>query len=152
MRHVYMSRMDSLTSDFMLDAAYLNPQTFFDEDEDMAGNAELSHGFNKYIARYAKHIIPIGPNHDRDVETLIRCINKQAFDAQRKLVGSSVAMFGAQEAIEDMAPAEWWHMYGTDFSQLRTIANFFCLKRCVRHHANEIGARTDLYIQNLAID
>ena len=67
----------------MLAAAYMNPHMFFDEEEDVAGNAELCQGFNKYIGRYAEHVVGIGPNHDRDVDALISLLQYQATDAKK---------------------------------------------------------------------
>lgn len=40
---------------------------FFDEDEDVSEHAGLLRGFNEYVDRYAKHMVKMGNNHDRDV-------------------------------------------------------------------------------------
>ncbi len=82
-----MDRRKSLTTDFMLAATYINPHKFFDEDEDVDGNAELSKGFNEYIGRYAEHKVKEGINHDLEVIALISTIQEQACHAQCNLQG-----------------------------------------------------------------
>ncbi|CAM6127165.1 unnamed protein product [Calypogeia fissa] len=106
----------------MLVAAYINPHMFFDEDQDVVGDAELSRGFNEYVTRYAEHKAKEGIDHDRDVIALILSIQKQAFDAQQKLPFTSVAIRGAQSNMDKLSPREWWHAYGADYKDLRIMA------------------------------
>jgi hypothetical protein len=126
MEKMYTTRQKSLTTDFMLAAAYLNPLMFFNEDLDVAGNSELSRGFKSYIARYAEYKITAGPNHDHEVQALIRKIQMQSLEAQQKLPTSSVSPIATQSAINDMSPGEWWHLHGADYKELRIMAKKIC--------------------------
>lgn len=137
-RKVYMDRKKSLTTDFMLAAAYLNPRMFFDEDVDVAGDQELHRGFRSYLARYAKHKVKQEINHDREVEALISDIQRQALEAQQKLPNTSVTCSGAQTNIDNLSPGEWWHQYGADYKDLRILARKIthqkmCASACERN-------------------
>ena len=122
MEGLYKSRQESLTTDFMLAAAYVNPTMFFNEDVDVAGNAELNRGYMTYIARYAEQEVKQGPNHAHEVQLLVRKINMQSLEAQQKRPRSSVSLSIAQSAIMDMSPGEWWHFHGADYTELRNMA------------------------------
>ncbi|CAM6112533.1 unnamed protein product [Calypogeia fissa] len=135
---VYTDRRKSLITDFMLAAAYINPHIFFDEDQDVAGDAELSQGFNEYVTRYAEHKVKEGIDHDRDVTALISTIQKQAFDAHQKLPFTSVSIRGAQSNMDKFSQGEWWHAYGVDYKDLRIMARKIlhqkmCASSCERN-------------------
>src|SRR5450759_4847020 len=104
-RKMYLVRQNSLTTNFMLAAAYLNLLMFFNKEEDVAGNPKLSKGFKAYIVRYVEHRIAAGPNHDKGVLALILKIQMESLEAQKKLPVSSVGSREAQLARVNMAPA-----------------------------------------------
>src|SRR5450759_1349929 len=145
MQQVYMKRRKDLTTDFMLAAAYLNPHQFFNEDEDVAGNAELSKGFNEYIVRYAKHKIEVGPNHEHDVDAYVRNICKEAFHAQSKYANTSVTRAADQDARDDMDLEIGGIAMALIIVHYDSWLNNYSPRECVHHPANEIGVRMDLY-------